>query len=94
MKATDQLQRFYRKANQDNRLLPSHISLYFGLIWVWSLNNFAAKFKIYRKDLMRFSHINSIVTYHKCIRELTDYGYIVYKSSYNYHEGCEIYLPV
>ena len=92
MKATDQLQRFYRKANHDHRLLPSHISLYFGLLWVWSLNNFATRFKVYRKDLMLFSHINSIVTYHKCIRELTDYGYIVYTPSYNHYQGCEILI--
>ena len=94
MRSTDHLQRFYRKANGDRRLLPSHISLYFGLIWIWSLNGFPTRFKIYRKDLMHFSHINSIVTYHKCIKELTDYGYIVYTSSYNYHQGCEIFFTL
>jgi hypothetical protein len=41
---------------------------------------------------MHFSHISSIATYHKCIKELTAFGYIDYKSSYNYYEGCQVII--
>lgn len=92
MNALEQIRVSYRKANQDTGLLPSHVSLYFGLIWVWTSNNFANSFKVYRKELMHFSHISSIATYHKCIKELTAFGYIDYKSSYNYYEGCQVII--
>jgi len=87
-----QLQRFYDRANRDSRLLPSHISLYFGLIWLWSINEFSPKLKIARKELMALSHINSIVTYHKCIKDLTDFGYFEYRPSFNSYKGSEIRL--
>jgi hypothetical protein len=32
---------------------------------------------------MRFSRIRSVVTYHKCMRELVAYGYIVYQPSFD-----------
>jgi hypothetical protein len=41
---------------------------------------------------MRVSKICSKVTYHKCIRELNNYGYLRYEPSYNPFKGSLVYL--
>jgi hypothetical protein len=92
MKAINQLARFFFQALNDKRVLPSHISLYLALFWNWKQHNFSAPFPVYRKDLMNLAHINSIATYHKCIKELSSFGYIGYMPSYNYHQGSLVYL--
>lgn len=38
---------------------------------------------ISRRQLMKLSRIQSNVTYHKCIRQLQEYGYIKYTPSYH-----------
>ncbi|TSD66374.1 hypothetical protein FFF34_002940 [Inquilinus sp. KBS0705] len=55
-------------------------------------NKLTLPVKVIRKDLMRLAHINSIATYHKCIKELVNYGYIAYTPSFNYYQGCLISL--
>ncbi len=41
---------------------------------------------------MRLSHIHSIATYHKVIKELHAFGYINYKPSYHPKKGSTISL--
>jgi hypothetical protein len=43
--------------------------------------------------LMGYSRIASVATYHKCIRELDEYGYIGYQPSYHPVNGSLIYWP-
>lgn len=92
MSALKQLNRFLHEATKDERLLPSHISLYVAMVSLWRKSNFDKAFRIARRDLMQLSHISSIATYHKCIRQLDEYGYIKYQSSYNYYKGCQVQL--
>jgi hypothetical protein len=92
MKALNQLARFFFQAAGDSRILPSHISLYLALFWNWKKQDFIIPFPVYRKELMSLAHINSIATYHKCIRDLSAYGYISYMPSYNYYQGSLVFL--
>ena len=41
---------------------------------------------------MRISKISSKATYHKCMRELNDKGYIKYEPSYNPFKGSMVIL--
>ena len=71
------------KAATDNRLLPSHVSLFTAMVHC-SGNPISEKyFNVSRKRLMYFSRIKSIATYHKCIAELVAYDYIVYNPSFD-----------
>jgi hypothetical protein len=87
-----QLFLFYQKAITDERLLPTHMALYFALFWSWQLSGYQNIITIYRKELMPIARINSIATYHKCIKDLTQFGYIDYKPSYNYYKGSQVFL--
>lgn len=76
----DLLSAFYFRACSDNRLSPSHLSLYVALLlerggaYEWR--------SIDKVRIMQLAKICSRVTYHKVIRELFSYGYIEYRPSY------------
>jgi len=84
------LNTFISKAIEDDRLLPSHLCLYLSLFWLWHLNGYTDHIIIFRNEVMALAKIKSIVTYHKCLRELVRHGYISYEPTYNYHQGSRI----
>tara|TARA_R110002033_G_scaffold114377_1_gene159301 strand:+ start:1341 stop:2027 length:687 start_codon:yes stop_codon:yes gene_type:complete len=76
--------------SKDNRLNPTHISLYIALFQIWNNNRFLEEFYINREEVMRFSKIGSKSTYHKCIKELSHWKYIIYYPSHNPYKGSKI----
>ena len=92
MKQLNALARFMIQVAKNTEILPTHISLYLALFLSWKQNNFCEPFPFYRKDLMALARINSIATYHKCIKDLSNMGVIGYLPSYNYYQGSLIYL--
>ena len=87
MKQAKNINSFFERVIEDDRLYPSHISMYVSLFQFWSLNRFQNPFRIYREDIMKLSKIKSFATYHKCIKELYDAGFIIYSPSYNSYKG-------
>ena len=59
------------------------MAVMFGIIQLTKGGNIEDPIFISRRKVMQFSHINSIVTYHKCIKELQKFGYIQYFPSYH-----------
>lgn len=84
---------FFNKSNQDHSMTPTHISLYLALFQRWNLNRFKNPIIISREEMMSASKIKSKGTYHKCMKELHNRNYIIYKPSYNPYEGTEVILP-
>jgi hypothetical protein len=82
-----------RRMAKDQRLLATHISLYTALFICWQRQGFAQPFAVCRRELMGFSKIASVATYHKCIRELDSYGYIRYQPSFHPKLGSLVYWP-
>lgn len=88
------LDKFMRSAANDDRLLTSHISLFMAMFYYSPEKSTDAAFQVSRKKLMRYSKIKSIATYHKCVRELVEFGYIHYTPSYHPKKGSTIALLV
>ena len=82
MKLSSPIADFLRKAVTDNRLFPSHISLFIA-IFHHRKDDPRLEFRISRKRIMQYSRIKSIATYHKCLSDLVNEGYIQYKPSFN-----------
>ncbi|WCO03648.1 hypothetical protein MUN68_003660 [Psychroserpens ponticola] len=80
----------FLKFSKDSRLNPTHISLYVGLFQIWNNNRFPEEFYINRNEVMSYSKIGSKSTYHKCIKELSHWQYIVYYPSHNPFKGSRI----
>ena len=87
MKQSKNIVRFFERVVEDDRLYPSHISMYVALFQLWSSNHFQNSFRISREEVMKLSKIKSIATYHKCIKELCDAGFIIYLPSYDSYKG-------
>jgi len=76
---------------QDQRLAAVHVSLFTALFIQWQRNEFLSPFPVTRRELMGFSKIASVATYHKCIKQLDTYSYIIYQPSFNPQKGSLVY---
>ena len=83
---------FYDRIQMDDRLNPTHISLYLALFQFWNLNHFQNPISISRNEMMRLSKISALGTYHKCIKQLQEFGYIEYIPSFNPYKGSLVNL--
>lgn len=75
---------------KDNRLNPSHISLYLALFQIWNEYHFKPDFYINRSEVMDISKLGSKSTYHRCIKQLSHWKYILYEPSHNPFRGSKI----
>ena len=76
--------------SKDSRLNPTHISLYVALFQFWNTNYFKSEFFINRDEVMQYAKIGSKSTYHRCIKELDHWNYIIYIPSHNPFKGSRI----
>lgn len=76
----------------DDRLNPTHVSLYLALFQYWNLARFKNPVSISRDEIMRLSKIGSKVTYHRCIRDLHNWNYLRYDPSHNPFKGSQVYM--
>ncbi len=83
---------FFDRVVIDDRLNPTHISLYIAFFQVWNLNRFNNPISISRSEMMKVSKIHAKATYHKVIKELDAFGLIRYRPSYNPFKGSEVDL--
>lgn len=83
---------FFDRVVKDRQLNPTHISLYMALFQYWNVNRFQNPISITRDEIMRISKICSKATYHKCMKELNDKGYIKYEPSFNPFKGSMVIL--
>jgi hypothetical protein len=88
------LTKYFQRMAADERLLPTHISLFMALFYFCSSEDPSAPFQVSRPKLMGFSRIKSIATYHKNISDLTAYGYIEYNPSWHPQRGTQIRLII
>jgi hypothetical protein len=56
------------------------------------LNGFQNPIEITRTSVMEVAKISGLATYHKCIKDLNDFGYILYKPSYNPAISSQVFL--
>jgi hypothetical protein len=85
-----QLNAAFEKFFFDDRLNPTHISLYMALFHEWNSSRFASEFFINRRELMRVAKIGSKSTYHRCMVDLDSWNYLTYFPSNNPYKGSKI----
>lgn len=81
---------FFERLAGDKRLSSYHISLYLALFRQWNACRFGDRFVVSRSEMMELARIGSANTYARCMKELTDWGYIHYKASSNLHCGSTV----
>ncbi len=73
---------FLKEAEDNPCIGATHISLYVSLLATYFHEPLPGTALIRREEIMLKAKIRSRETYHKCIRELHLYGYILYEPSY------------
>ncbi|WP_350286932.1 hypothetical protein [uncultured Croceitalea sp.] len=84
----------FEKFYFDERLNPTHISLYMALFQEWNSSRFADEFYVNRRDLMRCAKIGSKSTYHRCVTDLDSWLYLCYFPSNNPYKGSKIKMSI
>ena len=93
MENTKVLADFFSAVRNDGRIGVTHIGVYASLLQYWQENGC-------KNPIIAFSHqVNEIAkvsarTYRKCLKELSDYGYLRYMPSRKRNRASEIHLPV
>ncbi len=83
---------FFDRAAKDHHLNCTHMSLYMAIFQLWNLNRFKNPISLSRSELMGLSKVSSNTTYHKCMKELQQYGYLRYDPSYHPLRGSWVFL--
>src|SRR6267142_2722147 len=86
------LVRFLDRAAKDGRLGPVHVSMYISIFTFWNARQFKNPISISRGEVMRLSKISANATYHKCMKELNNYGYLRYEPSFSPKRKSLVYL--
>ncbi len=84
----------FDKFYHDQRLNPSHISLYMALFQAWNVCRFTNEFFVNRKEIMQIAKIGSPTTYHRCITDLHSWNYLTYFPSNNPFKGSKVKMIV
>lgn len=74
---------FYEAISKDARIGATHISLYMALFQKWGVNKFQNPVSFSSHEVMPMAKIDSRATYHKCLQDLVEYGYLRYIPSCN-----------
>ena len=83
---------FFNKSMHDNRLFPTHISLYVTLFQHWNHNKFNNPLGVVREEIMQQSKIGSKATYHKCMRDLQEFQYLTYQPSFSPYQSSTVHM--
>jgi hypothetical protein len=92
MEEVKELTSFFSAVRQDNRIGATHISVYMALFQIYNLNCFKNPIQITRTEIMEAAKISGLATYHKCIKDLAEFGYILYEPSFNPAVGSRVRL--
>ena len=78
------LENFLKRAHEDPRIGPVHISIYLGLWKLWrESGGQACGIRFFSYQLRPLGKVSSYATFHRVIRDLHAFGYIEYTASYN-----------
>lgn len=84
---------FFFAIKKDGRISITHIGIYAALLQFRMDNGFTNPIQAFSREIMQIAKISAPITYHRCIRELSEYGYVNYKPSFKRNQASKIYFP-
>lgn len=82
---------FFDAIKKDPRIGLSHIGLFAVLVGYWQQLGYPEWISVYSHELLPLAKVSS-TTFHRCIRDLCDFGYIDYRPSFKRNERSKIFL--
>ncbi len=84
---------FFSKIEKDGRISVTHIAVYTSLLRYWQQTGFINPITAFSYQIMEIAKISAPMTYRKCLKDLSDFGYLKYLPSYKSNQASKIYLP-
>lgn len=84
---------FFSAIRDDGRISITHIGIYAALLQYRTVCGFANPIQVFGHEIMKIAKISAPITYHKCVKELSAYGYIRYMPSFKRNQASKIYFP-
>lgn len=81
---------FLDAIREDVRITPCHVSLFMAILCYDGCGRIGGKIYAFSHELMPLAKISSAATYHKCIKDLQEFGYIEYDPSFSRFVGSKI----
>jgi hypothetical protein len=85
---------FMGRVRTDGRLGPAHISVYMAVVYVWVEQGANGPAKVTGKELGALAKISGQTPLYRRLRELHDFGYIVYQPSFNPADRSRVFLTL
>ncbi|MFC4233300.1 hypothetical protein ACFOW1_15470 [Parasediminibacterium paludis] len=94
MEQLQPLSDFFNAIASDPRISITHIGIYAALLQYWKEHQYQNPVNAFSHEIMLIAKISAATTYHKCVKDLSDYGYIKYVPSFKKNQGSKVYLLV
>lgn len=92
MESLKPLSDFFSAIEKDYRISITHIGVYAALLKYSGDRGFTSPIQVFSYEIMHIAKISASSTYHKCVKELNEYGYIKYEPSFKRNQGSRIYF--
>ena len=83
---------FFSAIEKDGRISVTHIAVYAALLRYWQQSGFVNPIRAFSYQIMEIAKISAPMTYRKCVKDLSDFGYLKYRPSYKSNQASIIYL--
>ena len=83
---------FFSVIESDFRISSTHIAIYAALLQYRCVRGFVNPIEVFRREMAPIAKISSKYTYHRCLSELHQYGYLHYEPSFKKTRGSRIYF--
>jgi len=88
------MNRYLELMSRDLKIKAIHVAIIMAIFHIAIENNSFRTVQISRRQVMGISHIKSIATYHRYLKELVHMGYVKYHPSYHPRDGSSITLCI
>lgn len=92
METLKPLSNFFSAIENDYRISITHIGVYAALLQYWQEHEHKNPMQVFSYEIMKIAKISASATYHKSIKDLSDFGYIKYEPSFKRNQGSKVYL--
>lgn len=83
---------FFTRSTTDSRLGPIHIAVYTAIFEIWIKKGCVTPVTLFSSEVLPVAKLSTRMTYHRILKELGDYGYLLYTPSFNKYRGSKIIL--
>ncbi|WAC41634.1 hypothetical protein [Pedobacter sp. SL55] len=83
---------FFSSIEKDGRISVTHIAVYTALLKYWQQSGFTNPLQAFSYQIMEIAKISAPMTYRKCLKDLSDFGYLKYQPSHKSNQASKIIL--